>query len=96
MLRHDEEASMVMRRHHATAPPIGVTGRSPPLGLSQSNFALGSISEERRVAAETLSALGYPVEWCIRALEAAGGDLNDAAEYILSHSARLEEESARD
>lgn len=43
-----------------------------------------------------LSALGYPVEWCVQALAATNHDMNRAAEYLITHSDRMAEESKQD
>jgi len=43
-----------------------------------------------------LSALGYPVEWCVQALHAMENDVNRAAEYLITHADRMAEESKQE
>lgn len=43
----------------------------------------------RLAKARTLEDMGYPLSWCVRALEATRDNLEQAAEYMLTHDAQL-------
>jgi len=55
-----------------------------------------SQSTEEQSPARALSDLGYPIEFCIQALDATGHDMQRAAEYLINHADRMAEESLQE
>ena len=78
------------------ASATGASSRAQGGGSSRSHTSLRHVPPSRLEDAETLAALGYPLEWCIQALEETNDDVNSSAEYLINNADRLEQESEQE
>ena len=74
----------------------GGSGSGNGSASGRSRAMLRHVPPSRLEDAETLSALGYPLEWCIQALEETNDDVNSSAEYLINNAERLEQESEQE
>ena len=82
--------SITLTSGSAGSSGIGISSRT-----GENDSCSERLTPEMRAEAERLANIGYPLDWCVYALEMCDNNTTRAAEYLIEHQEELQSESTQ-